>query len=212
MKKNRYQIEYESTTNCFWETKPGKYVKLFVEEIKNDLNGLKVLDIGAGEGKNSVYLASNGANVISIDVSSIALSRFNLQPNYEKCYKNITRIEADIRSVKFLEDQFDIIISYGLFHALENINEVYHLFNESIKWLKNDGYYIIVTFTDEIPPPLIQNYLEYDSFINYNSFMEYIKKFNILANERDIITETHPTSQIEHNHSLLRIIIQKICN
>ena len=72
MLKHKYQEEYEQS-HCFWGTKPSKYVKLFVEKFGNNLVGKTFLDLGAGEGKNSVFLANYGATVISVDLSKIAL-------------------------------------------------------------------------------------------------------------------------------------------
>lgn len=210
MKKSKYQEEYEKSEGCFWLNKPAKFVKYFQQKIKNSLENYNVLDLGAGEGKNAVYLASKGAKVIAVDISDIALSRFNKQPNFNLYKNNITIIQKDIRSLYFEKDEFDLIVAYGIFHALDNIHEIYQLFDESIKWLNTGGYYIIATFTDKIPPPSIQNYLEYSSFLNYNKFIKYISKYEIIKEEHDIITETHPTSKIEHQHSIVRVLLRKI--
>lgn len=209
MKKYSYDIEYKTSKECFWEKSPAKYVRLFASEIISDFSGLRVLDLGAGEGKNAVFLASKGALVTAVDVSKIALSRFSSQPNYKLCSEKIVLIQSDVRSIEFNQNEFDIIISYGLFHALDNIIEINKLITKSLSWLKIGGYYIIVTFTNEIPPPPFQDYLNFNAFVNYYEFINLFRNVKIVAQEHDIITETHSTSRVEHQHSLIRLILQK---
>ena len=209
MKKTPYQIEYENSVSCFWETSPGKYVRLLVEKYGFNPQGKKILDIGAGEGKNAVYLASLGAIVTAIDVSSIALSRFNLQPKYECCKNNIVSICADVRECYFGRNEFDVIISYGLFHSFNDKNEIYCFLDKIKNSLKSNGYFVIVTFTDELPPPENQKYLEYDAFIDKISFLSFMSDYEVIVCEDEVIKESHPTNDIEHFHSLIRVIYKK---
>ena len=67
--KHKYQEEYENST-CFWGKEPAKYVKLLAETLSHNLQGMRVLDLGAGEGKNAVYLAHLGAEVVAIDLNT----------------------------------------------------------------------------------------------------------------------------------------------
>jgi len=207
--KNKYQIEYENSTSLFWEAKPAKFVSYFVKEVPLDFNDLNVLDLGAGEGKNSVYLANLGANVTAVDVSDIALSRFALQPNYTKCAAKIKQIQADIRTVNFSPFHFDVIIAYGVFHCFSHKQEIYSIIQKIKSWTKTDGYFIGLTFTDKIPPPEVQDYLDIEAFLKENELQSLFSDWHIIASENDIITETHSTSKIQHQHSLTRLIAKK---
>lgn len=115
----KYQNEYENSS-CFWGTDPAKFVKLYLEKFSANLENKLVLDIGAGEGKNSVYLANMGAKVVATDVSKLALSRFTMQPNYHKCKSQIYRVISDIKNLAISKCQFDIIVAYGVLHCLDN--------------------------------------------------------------------------------------------
>jgi tellurite methyltransferase len=204
----KYQKEYESSV-CFWGTEPAKYVKLFAEKINSDLKNYYVLDVGAGEGKNAVYLASFGAKVLAVDLSKIALMRFNQQPNFEKVKDRIIRIAADVRQINFNKSTFDLIVAYGLFHCLDNLNDIKKLIRKLKFALKLGGYLIASSFTSEIPIPKIQSYLDEKALVEKDTFKKIFSDCNIIFLENDVITETHPTSQIEHQHSLTRIIVQK---
>ncbi len=208
--KNKYQIEYEKSIGCFWEKVPAKYVKLFANKYCIDFHKKSVLDLGAGEGKNAVFLASKGARVKAIDISPIALSRFNQQPNYYDALENIERICEDISNIDFEDETFDIIISYGILHCLSSATEVENYIYKIKKWIVPNGYFICATFTDKILPPESQSYLEYDSFLKQGKLKELFMDWKILEVENDIISEIHPTSNTQHKHSLVRLISQKL--
>lgn len=210
--KNKYQIEYEQSNDCFWAKEPAKFVKLFVNKYCNDLNHKTVLDLGAGEGKNAVYIAAKGAIVIAVDLSPIALSRFCLQPNYNLARDKIKVYQQNIMGLDFENGSFDVIIAYGILHCLSSKKEVETMIERIKRWLVPNGHFICTTFTDEIAPPYIQSYLEYDSFLKKGQIEGFFKKWQVLEHENDIITETHPTTKIEHQHSLVRLIAKKIEN
>lgn len=207
--KHKYQTEYENSIDCFWEKKPAKYVNLFSTAIANNLSGFKILDLGAGEGKNAVYLANLGAKVIAVDLSPIALSRFVHQPNYEQSSKRIERIVSDIRSIEFLNDYFDIVVAYGILHCLSSREEVADTITKIKMWVKPKGYFVGATFTNQIPPPNFQNYLEYEAFLSEGELKKLFSDWQVLQYEEGTIKEKHQTSMVEHEHSISRIIAKK---
>ncbi len=209
MKKIPYQTEYEHSDKCFWERKPGKYVECLINDLGFDPRGKDILDIGAGEGKNAVYLASLGGYVTAIDASPIALSRFRLQPKYGLCKKNIRIICGDARDFTYKKEMYDLVVCYGLLHSLENKAQVYRLINNMKKTLKEYGYLVIVTFTNLIPPPKNQGYLSYDAFVDKDDFLSQFDRCSVLLCEEETIKESHPTDLIEHYHSLIRVIVKK---
>jgi len=206
---HKYQKEYENSNGCFWERAPAKYVSLFIKNYKLDFSKITILDLGAGEGKNSVFLANHVANVIAVDISEIALARFSLQPNYNSCKSRITIVKDDIRNISFHNNQFDVIVAYGILHCLNSKEEVLAIIDKIEKWLKKGGYFICATFTNTIPVPEIQSYLEENAFLSEGELEKYLTKFTIIESENSILTETHPTSKIEHQHSIVRVIAKK---
>lgn len=206
---HKYQKEYENSNGCFWDRFPAKYVKVFSELSGIKFADLNILDLGAGEGKNAVYLANLNSNVIAIDVSKIALSRFELQPDYDNCKSRITVINEDIRNASFNKNQFDVIVAYGILHSLDSKVQVIQMLENIKKWLKNDGYFVCATFTNKIPVPEIQSYLDENAFLDEGEIEEILKDFVIIKSENSVITETHPTSNIEHQHSIVRLIAKK---
>jgi 2-polyprenyl-3-methyl-5-hydroxy-6-metoxy-1,4-benzoquinol methylase len=208
--KHKYQIEYENSKACFWQPEPAKYVKLFVKENQDIIPECRVLDLGAGEGKNAVYMASFGADVLAIDISPIALSRFTFQPNYDISKSRIKTVNQNVLDIEFEENSFDIVIAYGILHCLDSTTEILKMISKIKRWTKLKGFFIGATFTDEMPIPKIQEYLSDEALLKKGEMQQQFSDWKILFTEDDIITETHPTSKLQHNHSITRIITQKI--
>src|SRR4051794_41019534 len=91
----QYDFEYAQCC-CFWGTEPGKYARLLPTHLSNGC----VLDLGAGEGKNAIYLATLGFEIIAVECSQYALKNFrerlgSLSPHISK---RIEIVHADVRT------------------------------------------------------------------------------------------------------------------
>jgi 2-polyprenyl-3-methyl-5-hydroxy-6-metoxy-1,4-benzoquinol methylase len=131
----------------------------------------------------------------------------------------LKNLDADIRSKIAVRKEdvtkltpvklYDTIIAYGLLHCLTSIIEVDKVIDFMKSSLKPDGIVIIVSFNNQIKVPDVQDYLE-PTLLPVNHLKNAFKNWLVLDYEHDVITETHPTSQVEHQHSLTRIIAKKV--
>jgi SAM-dependent methyltransferase len=109
----------------------------------NILNKGKALDIGCGNGRNSVYLAKQGFDVVGIDISDEvikwaqeSLTDCTNKPVF-KC-QSIFDFEDKPKSFEFINDS-------GCFHHIKPHRRYQYL--ESVtKYLKDDGYYSMTCF------------------------------------------------------------------
>lgn len=108
-----------------------------IEEILNSFKNPKILDIGAGTGKYSVYLKNLG-----YDVTAVELVRHNLKV-IESKNKDIKSFLGNALNLEFLgNNTYDVILLFG---------PVYHLFGndkilaikEALKHLSSNGYLMI---------------------------------------------------------------------
>lgn len=106
--------------------------------------GDRILDIGGGPGRYSIYYAQKGCNVTLIDLSE---ENIKLAPEKSKEVNvSIKAISGDARQVsKFVEGKFDHIFVMGpMYHLLEENDRIKAL-NEAISLLKDKGL-IYVSF------------------------------------------------------------------
>ena len=106
-------------------------------------SGMRVLDIACGEGRNAVWLAKLGCEVVGIDLSPKALAKAaNLQRSADVA---VTWVEADIRDWKWKPDQFDAVLSIFIqFAAPEGRAKI---FDGMQRTLRAGGHLMIEGFT-----------------------------------------------------------------
>lgn len=198
-----YDMGYK-TCPCFWGSKPGSLL-LKLDEFITSFEGKNVLDLGCGEGKNSIYLANKGCFVDAYDISDYALNNFkNIGINHPKIkFKN-----ADVTKLSLPADSYDIIIAYGLFHCFLDKSDVFKFIPYCIESLKNEGVIILCVFNSRKQ--------DLKAHPNFNplliSHSEYLKLFQlneVLFESDEDLFETHPHNNIPHMHSMTRLIIRK---
>lgn len=132
---NKYLQGFESDKN------PSK---LLIEFIHLSKKG-KALDIAAGLGRNSLFLAENGFIVDAVDISDVAIEKL------KTLHKNINPIHADLKTFRPSENSYDLIIN---FNFLER-----SLFPYIKDALKKDGVLIFETFLEGSPAKTNKDFL-----------------------------------------------------
>jgi tellurite methyltransferase len=106
-----YNQLYQKTIGAF-----GAKPMLLVEELLTHApeHG-KVLDIGAGDGRNSIFLAQKGFRVTAVDISEVGLSRINEIAKKENL--DVQTKILDIKNENVDVENFNIVlITYVLHH------------------------------------------------------------------------------------------------
>jgi Cyclopropane fatty acid synthase and related methyltransferases len=107
-----------------------------------------ILDVGCGDGKNSLYLASQGfANIDAFDLSENAVAKMKRIADKKSLVVNAWA--QDLREFDFSK-QYDLIFSFGTLHFVEKAD--WKLMLEKAKANTNiGGVHIIQLFTNVLP-------------------------------------------------------------
>ena len=98
--------------------------------------GLKILEVGAGTGRDSVNLAKLGAEVTVLDFSESSLRIIgSLKDRY--CLDNLKIVNGDALSTPFDDKTFDLVFRQGL---LEHFREPKKLLKEQYRIIRPGGY------------------------------------------------------------------------
>jgi ubiquinone/menaquinone biosynthesis C-methylase UbiE len=101
-----------------------------------DVKGKKILEIGAGTGRDSFPLVTLGAQVFQLDYSMNSLKIMKRIADEEKM--NVTIIGGDTFQLPFKDETFDIIFHQGLLEHFRH-EKAEALLRENIRVLKKGG-------------------------------------------------------------------------
>lgn len=193
---------------------PYFLLKKFVSEIPKG----KILDIGAGLGNNSIFLARNNFEVIAIDLKQEFVDRLNDISKKERLILVAKRI--DVKDFNF--DKYSSILATNCLQFMRKSerDDVIKKIKQSIK---KNGIIFISTFTindssykffTAKKTPVEKNTFfsknenRYWNFFNLNELKSYFKKgFEILYYKEKIVKEKkHP---ISHQHGIAEIVVRK---
>jgi cyclopropane fatty-acyl-phospholipid synthase-like methyltransferase len=139
-------------TNDFWNsrfsepgyaygTEPNAFL---VSQKHYLLPGLKALAVGDGEGRNGVWLAQQGLDVLSVDGSEVGLRKAQ-ELAKSRCVSIRTEI-ADLTTWKWPENEFDVVVAIFI-HFPPETRERMH--EKMLRALKPGGVLIMEAFTPE---------------------------------------------------------------
>ena len=127
----------------------------------------KALDIAAGEGRNSIFAASLGYEVICMDISEVALSKARALASQKNV--KITILSADLDKSSLPKNEYDLVLCFNFLDR--------NLFQEIRNTLKTGGILFYETFTVD--------YLKYSSFkrqwvLEQNELLKAFEGFRVL--------------------------------
>jgi tellurite methyltransferase len=189
--------------SCFWGRSPGSLVRSHLESIVN-AKGLRVLDLGCGEGKNANAFAEAGADVIAVDSSRVAID------NGMKAFPaaRIEWVHSDAKSYLENADTFDVVIMYGLLHCLGSAEDVRLLIDCALQRTHATGTHIVAAFNDG-PHDLSAHPGFKPLLLSHEFYIGCYAGSKIVSASDSILEETHPHNNIRHFHSLTRMVAVK---
>lgn len=103
--------------------------------------GLKILDAGCGEGRNTIYFLKEDYQIFGVDRDPIAIQMARIQaqticPDYD-----IHRFQiAPIEDMPFHKEAIDAIISSAVLHFASHTAHFYRMMDEMVRVLKPGGF------------------------------------------------------------------------
>jgi SAM-dependent methyltransferase len=134
---NRIWDKIYSDDQSFFGEEPSKFALICHEDFVK-YNVKKVLELGCGQGRDSLFFASRGLDVHAIDSSKVAIENLTTKTkalNLDINLKNINVVEG----LPFFNNYFDAIYSHMFYNMGFTDNELKFLFKESKRVLKNSG-------------------------------------------------------------------------
>jgi cyclopropane fatty-acyl-phospholipid synthase-like methyltransferase len=148
---NKFDRFYNKDVLSFGEKPSPELIRIV---NSNHLN-CKALDIGAGDGRNSLYLALNGFSVTAVDYSHVGLKKLNKLAFEKKLSNKISTVCADVRKMNYPVDEYDLVVAVTLFDHLP-ARDVQPLWDKIVRSIKANGSIFVRVHTTEDPGYLKQ--------------------------------------------------------
>jgi ubiquinone/menaquinone biosynthesis C-methylase UbiE len=154
--------------------------------IKRYLNNdkMKILDIGGATGKYSYWLANLGHEVTLIDPMPNLIEIAKKNP--KSSILNAIDV-GDVRNLKAKEGSYDLIICFGPFYHLTDLEQRKNAFSELFRTLKSDGILLSAGISKYVS--FVQSGL-FDGMIEVDEFKTIIEQDLIDGQHRNIVDNT----------------------
>lgn len=192
-----------STSKIFDGTKPSQILSLV---WRNFLPNSKILDLGCGQGIDSLFLSKNGFFVTAIDSSDVAINQIKIKKDEFKL-DHLELICGDIKHFDIEKCKYQVIVCRNVLNFLDK-DRALKMVNNLQNNIQKGSYIIIEVFTEDDP-----------SFVSNNKFASYFKEQELLTIfsdykiryylENTILDQGHPGFLEPHRHGVARIIAQK---
>src|SRR5262245_41004671 len=108
-----WNTAYNNNASFFGET-PGQFALSCYDHIKTK-NVKKMLELGCGQGRDTLFFASKGIEIEALDYSPVGIKRLQKLAS-EKNLSNIHASVFDARNaLPFKDNEFDIVYSHMFF-------------------------------------------------------------------------------------------------
>ena len=153
------------------------------------IKGKEVLDLGIGQGQNSIFLSNFGYQITGVD-----FSKKSLETASENC-PNLNLVQDDIRNFNIGKDKYDLILSSNVLHFLHK-DDSYEIIENIKSNLKTNGLaYISVFSIDDTSLDFRKNNPDFYELENNvfhkksdDTYMSYFSKDEILNLFSDFTT------------------------
>lgn len=128
---------YNNNSSFFGET-PSQFALSCYDKIKNVK---KMLELGCGQGRDTLFFASKGIEIEALDYSPFGIEQLQ-KLALEKNLSNLHASVFDARnSLPFKDNEFDAVYSHMFFTMRFTWDELRAIVNEVKRVLKNNGFH-----------------------------------------------------------------------
>ena len=208
------KYQEQSDDEKAWSSDPQPFIAAAVERFQEPSN---VVDLGSGDGRNSIPFAATGHRVTAVDLSPTALQQ--LMDNFhEHGFAQPTAVRANIEDLPLASNQFDLAI---VADTLPQVRHVRRATEEVHRILKPGGTCLVNLFTpddcafgegEEIAPcSFVYRGCLFNFYRSDDAHRLFHGLFNVLHEE--LVTWTDPPHRpfrpYEHQHEALVFQLQK---
>jgi len=200
--------EKNSAVWGIWPNALLRYVEIHFSESK----GLKFLDLGSGQGRDTLYMYNKGFDVTTVDISSEGITQIEEKIQNVKKEKNNECIShcMNVAHFSFIPDYYTIINAFNIIHFMKKEAGL-ALVNKMKESVKKGGYIIISNFLNTDKSFHFKNNHE-NCYFNNNELKTFFpnSEFDIISySEYSQHNPGHAGEPKPHIHEVVELIAYK---
>lgn len=132
---------YEADNSFFGEEPSTFAISCYDEYLKKN-NLKKMLELGCGQGRDTLFFASKGIDITALDYSGVAINRLIKRAKEMNLTSSIHTSIFDARNnnaIPFDKDEFDVVYSHMFFNMRFKWTEMRFIFQEVRRVLRSKG-------------------------------------------------------------------------
>ena len=115
----------------------------YIDEVICERKNLDIIDIGAGTGRYSVFLAEKGHNVTAVELVNKNVSQIKMKSN------KVIAKQGNALDLKFADESFDIALLFGPAYHLFSHEDKLKAINEAKRVVKKGGHILVMYLMNE---------------------------------------------------------------
>jgi SAM-dependent methyltransferase len=131
------------TDNSFFGEEPSNFaLSCYNEYMKKKSHARKILELGCGQGRDTLFFASKGIDVTALDFSNIAIEGLLKHAKERNLLNNIYATIFDPRNkpIAFNNNEFDAVYSHMFFNMHFKWKQMKFMFQEIRRVLRGNGF------------------------------------------------------------------------
>ena len=201
IKSSPYDKEYQKE-KYYWGMQHSLLAEQIVTIIK-DTKGRQLIDIGSGEGRDSIYFAKCGFTVDSLEISIPGIEKIKHYSKLENC--TVNTIHANLMGFEF-SDFYDVIYSMGSLQFLP-LDQRRNHFEKYKHYTNIGGYNAHLVFVDKPFIAIAPDWEKNEFFYWSGELAGYYHDWEIIQCGEQIIDCN--SANIPHQHAVSYIIARK---
>jgi SAM-dependent methyltransferase len=129
--------EVYSNDSAFFGEEPSDFAQKCYSDFKR-YDVKRLLELGCGQGRDSIFFASNGLDVYAVDSSKVAIENIKQKMRGKNICLHLSHFEVR-QTLPFDSSHFDAVYSHMFYNMRFIDEELKFLFKESRRVLKNNG-------------------------------------------------------------------------
>lgn len=204
MNIKKYEQLY-SSKEYHWGKEPNKLVSKMLDFLPSvSLDDKVVLDLGCGEGRDSVYLAKKGFNVTGVEILRSGLLKTEKWANENGV--NINLVEGNVNDLVIFE-KVDVLLGMGILQYLrpeKRLKQIQHFKDMT----NTGGVHVLFAFTEHPEVEQAPDWGQEECLYKQGELLSYYDDWKVLLKSEYIMKDI-TLDRIPHSHFKTALIVRK---